>query len=162
LKYLHVLLRRPNEPIDALEVSDIVAGRDPSLRPRSSALTIDKKTKLSLFARLTRRREDLVAALDCGDEEEVRAARSEIRQLEDYLGENLGPGGRLQREPKDQKKARDAVAGAIKEAIEHIAEYDDALARHFKERVSRKAVCQYLGDGVRWVTEQTASSVGNT
>jgi len=90
-------------------------------------------------------------AQDAGDTEELKKLRREHQELNTYLKQARGLGGKRARMSSQGKKDRDAVCKAINEAVEDLRQSHPALGRHLDKDLTVEPLCRYEPDSpVAW------------
>jgi predicted ATPase len=104
---------------------------------------IDAEARQSYRRRLADLEEDIGEAVASNDPERAARAREEREFLLAELGAAVGLGGRERRLLDPAERARKAVAGRIRDALDHIEAAHPELARHLRRSLRTGAFCTY-------------------
>jgi hypothetical protein len=152
LTYLHSLLQCPGEILIAFDLVDLAEGREPSNRPPSMPLGVDKETLASVKSHLDELQQRRAEAEDACDLGAVEAHDKEIKEVAAYLNRECALGGKMRRESPEQKRARTAVSNAIRRAIQKISKHSLPMASHLKEQVQTGFYLKYRQTDIPWET----------
>jgi hypothetical protein len=155
LRYLHLLLSRPERDVPALALSDAVAGNTGArVVDNDAGPVLDRRALAAYRRRLAELDDELAEArahADLGREERLDRERD---ALLDQVRAATGLGGRTRVTGGTHERARVAVRKAIAAAIERVAAIDPSLGRLLADTVTTGATCRYEPDPdrpVRWV-----------
>lgn len=156
LHYLRVLVERPGVDIEAIALSDVVAGHpDVRLDEADTGEMLDS----TAIAAYRKRLAALDAALDDADVRgDQRAAEQAAAERDALLGQLRGAtglGGRTRRGGATAERARIAVRKAIAAALTQIERHDASLARYLRDAVRTGASCRYDPNpdyAITWLT----------
>ncbi|HEY2176880.1 MAG TPA: hypothetical protein VGH85_23985 [Mycobacteriales bacterium] len=141
--YLRELIRRPGQPVSAL---DLVGAGTGVVAAAGLGDVADRQALAAYRQRLRDLDDELAEAEAWADTGRIAAARSEREALLDELGRTTGLGGRARTSGSSQERARVAVRKAITAALDRITTVDDALARHLRRSIRTGLVCNYEPD----------------
>ena len=153
--YLRELLRRPGQPVAALDL--VGAGTGVAVESGLGDL-LDKQALNAYRQRLRDLEQELTEAEEWSDIGRLDAIRAERDALLDELSRATGLGGRVRTTGSSQERARVAVKKAISAATDRIATVDAPLARHLQTGIHTGLNCSYEPDPQ---TTWTGSSTGN-
>jgi hypothetical protein len=158
LHYLRILLQRPGEDVDALELTAVAGGHPGVTVVDVGEEVLDARALADYRRRLTKLADELAEAESWADP--ARAARLELERsaLLAELAAATGFGGRTRRFPASRERARTAVRKAIAGALSRIEQRDAALARLLRDTVRTGANCRYDPDParpVRWLLDSS-------
>jgi hypothetical protein len=151
--YLRELLRRPNQPISALDL--VGAGTGVAVE-RGLGETLDKQALTAYRQRLRDLDQEIAEAEDWSDIGRLDAVRAERDALLDELAGATGLSGRTRTTGSSQERARIATRKAISAAIDRIATVDDAVARHLRTGIKTGLNCCHEpdpADAVVWTLD---------
>jgi hypothetical protein len=150
MRDLRVLLALPGQ---AVHVSELVA-TDTTARAAVTATTdvaLDRTAVAAYRTRLRELEDDLAEAEAGHDAARASKIRTEREFLIAELTGAVGLGGRARRPGDPVERARKAVAGRIKDAIERIENVHPQLARHLGHSVHTGTFCSYEPEHpMRW------------
>jgi pimeloyl-ACP methyl ester carboxylesterase len=166
LGYLAVLLGRPGVEVASL---DLAAGVSPGSTTSDRAAAgsgapsveadlgpvLDPQAKAAYRRRLDELQTERDEAEAFNDPERAERARSEYDAIAAELASALGLGRRDRRAGSPVERARLNVTRAIRAAIEHLGEHDQALGAHLAATVMTGRACVYRPDRgwpVQWTT----------
>jgi hypothetical protein len=129
LRYLRELVRRPGQPIRAL---DLVAGGAPTLAEPHLGEVADRRALDAYRRRLREIDDELDEAESWSDSGRVSKARAERDALVEEIARSTGLGGRPRTAGGSEERARVAVKKAISAAIERVETVDPVLADHLR------------------------------
>ncbi len=152
LTYLHTLLQRPGETLDAFALIDIEEGNTAASRPMATALGADDETIKNVREAYEKLKEQRDEAEEFCDMDAVAKFDDQIAQLAQYLSAETGAGGKKRRENPDQKRARDAVTKAINRAIKEIEKAHKPCGKYLHAQVKKGFFLQYRDTAVAWET----------
>ena len=144
--YLRELLRRPHQPVAALDL--VGAGTGVAASP-ASATSLDQQALAAYRQRLAELDQELAEAEDWSDSAGWTALRAERDALLDEIARATGLDGRARTTGSSQERARIAVQKAISAAIDRIATIDEPLARHLRTTIHTGLTCSYEPDPTR-------------
>jgi hypothetical protein len=157
LRCLAELLRRPNEDLHVLHLTDVIAenedGEATGVPLGDAGMLLDGKAKQAYRHRLRDLREILADATAAGHAARAETATREIEQLAAELKRAVGLGGRARRAGSLVERSRINLTKAIKAAIRKIAAANPALGHHLRSCVRTGTSCRYEPDPtrpVRW------------
>jgi hypothetical protein len=153
LAHLRDLVRRPGEPVPAL---DLVAAGQPVLLEGGLGEAADRQALAAYRARLVALDEELAEAEDWADAGRIAAARAERDSLLDEIARATGLHGRPRTGGSSQERARIAVRKAITTALDRVAASDPEFAEHLRASVHTGLSCSYdpaPGSNVEWVVD---------
>ncbi len=144
LHYLRYLVERPGVAVEALALSDAVAGHaGTDLKQADTGDILDA----TAFAAYRRRLDELDARLDAADargqQQVAEEAAAERDALLDQLRSATGLGGRARHSGASTERARIAVRKAIAATITQIERHDPSLARLLRDFVQTGTACRY-------------------
>jgi len=143
--YLRELLRRPGQPVAALDL----AGAGTGVAVQSGlGDVLDKQALTAYRHRLRDLDQELTEAEQWSDLGRLDALRTERGALLDELARATGLGGRARPAGSSQERARVAVTKAISAATDRIATVDQPLARHLRAGIHTGLNCSYEPDPV--------------
>jgi hypothetical protein len=149
--YLRELLRRPHQPVAAL---DLVAAGTGVVVESGLGDLLDKQALKAYRQRLRDLDQELVEAEQWSDIGRLDAARTERDALLDELSRATGLSGRPRTAGSSQERARVAVTKAISAAIDRVGTVDAPLARHLQTSIHTGLNCSYQpepGDNLDWI-----------
>jgi len=136
---LATLVSTAGQDVDVTILMDGTAGP-----ARSTGAAMIDETSIAAYRR---RLGEIERALDAADEASDSERSAELEEektaLLDELRAATGLGGRTRRIGDDVERARKAVSGRIRDAIDRIAEAGPALGSHLSETVSTGRTCRY-------------------
>jgi tetratricopeptide (TPR) repeat protein len=138
--YLRELLRRPQQPIEALVL--VGAGTGVSVESGLGEV-LDHQALKAYRERLADLDQELAEADEWSDLDRQTAVRLERDALLDELARATGLNGRPRTTGSSQERARVAVKKAISNAIERIATVDEPLAHHLRTTIHTGLHCTY-------------------
>jgi tetratricopeptide (TPR) repeat protein len=151
--YLRELLRRPGQPVAALDL--VGAGTGVAVESGLGDL-LDKQALNAYRQRLRDLEQELTEAEEWSDIGRLDAIRAERDALLDELSRATGLGGRVRTTGSSQERARVAVKKAISAATDRIATVDAPLARHLQTGIHTGLNCSYEpdpADHLDWVLD---------
>jgi len=144
LHYLRHLVERPGVDIDALELSDAVAGHAGARAEQAhTGDTLDRTAVAAYRRRLAELDDELDTADERGDQTAALRVAEERDALLAQLRSATGLGGRARRSGATSERARVAVRKAIAATVTQIERHDPSLARHLRDCVRTGASCRY-------------------
>lgn len=152
--YLRELLRRPGQPVAALDLAG--AGAGTAVQSGLGDL-LDAQAFKAYRQRLRDLELELAEAKDWSDIGRLDSLRAERNALLDELAQATGLGGRARTTGSSQERARVAVKKAISAATGRIATVDGPLGRHLQTRIHTGLSCSYEpdpGDDLDWVLDR--------
>jgi uncharacterized membrane protein len=147
--YLRELLRRPHQPIAALDL--VGAGTGVVVQPGTGDL-LDRQALQAYRQRLHDLDQDLAEAEQWSDMGKLDAVRAERDALLDQLAAATGLGGRARSTGASRERARIAV----KKAIGRLGTLDQPLAQHLRISIQTGLSCTYRPDPrdvVDWILD---------
>jgi hypothetical protein len=141
--YLRELLRRPGQPVAALDLAG--AGAGAAVQSGLGDL-LDTRALKAYRQRLRDLDQELTEAEDWSDIGRLDSLRAERGALLDELARATGLGGRTRTAGSSQERARVAVKKAISTATARIATIDGPLGRHLQTRIHTGLNCSYEPD----------------
>jgi hypothetical protein len=151
--YLRDLLRRPCQPVAALDLA--AAGTGTVAQPGLGGL-LDRQALSAYRDRLRDLDSELAEASQWSDIGRVDQLAAERDALLAELGLAAGLGGRARTSGDSRERARVAVKKAITSAIDRVATVDEPLARHLRARISTGLNCTYQpgpADNLDWILD---------
>ena len=151
--YLRELLRRPGQPVAALDL--VGAGTGVAVQSGLGDL-LDRQALKAYRQRLRDLEQELAEAEDWSDIGRLESVRAERDALLDELARATGLGGRARTTGSSQERARVAVKKALSAATERIASVDRPLADHLRTRIHTGLSCSYEPDpasGLDWILD---------
>ena len=151
--YLRELLRRPGQPVAALDL--VGAGTGVAVQSGLGDI-LDKQALKAYRQRLRDLDQELTEAEQWSDLGRLDALRTERDALLDELARATGLGGRARPAGSSQERARIAVKKAISAATDRIATVDQPLARHLRAGIHTGLNCSYEPDpagSLDWVLD---------
>lgn len=151
--YLRELLRRPHQPVTALDLA--AAGAETVAQPGLGAL-LDKQALSAYRERLRDLDSELAEAGEWSDIGRVDSLSAERDALLDELARAAGLAGRARTAGSSAERARVAVKKAISSAIDRIRTIDEPLARHLQARIHTGLTCTYEpdpADNLDWILD---------
>jgi len=151
--YLRELLRRPGQPVAALDL--VGAGTGAAVQSGLGDI-LDKQALMAYRQRLRDLGQELTEAEQWSDLGRLDALRTERDALLDELARATGLGGRARPAGSSQERARVAVKKAISAATDRIATVDQPLARHLRAGIHTGLNCSYEpdpADSLDWVLD---------
>ena len=155
--YLRELLRRPGQPVAALDLAG--AGAGAAVESGLGDL-LDAQALKAYRQRLRDLEQELTEAEDWSDLGRLDSLRAERDALLHELARATGLGGRARTAGSSQERARVAVQKAISAATGRIATIDGPLGRHLQTRIHTGLNCSYEPDsvdGLDWVLDGRAT-----
>jgi hypothetical protein len=141
--YLRELLRRPGQPVAALDLAG--AGTGVVVQAGLGDL-LDQRALKEYRQRLRDLEQELSEAEEWSDIGRLDTVRTERDALLDELARATGLGGRARTTGSSQERARVAVQKAISAATDRIATVDESLARHLRTGIHTGLNCSYEPD----------------
>lgn len=141
--YLRELLRRPGQPVAAL---DLAGGGSGVVVESGLGEVIDKQALDAYRQRLAELDHELAEAEEWADLGRLDSVRDERDALAHEVARAVGWKGRLRTTGSSNERARVAVQKAIATAVDRIATIDEPLARHLKTCVHTGLSCSYEPD----------------
>jgi hypothetical protein len=141
--YLRELLRRPHQPVAAL---DLVGAGTGVAAEAGLGEILDEQARTAYRRRLRDLDQEITEAEDWSDIGRLEALRSERDALLHELAYATGLGGRPRTTGASQERARIATRKAISAAIERAAAIDETLGRHLRAGVKTGLNCCYEPD----------------
>jgi hypothetical protein len=151
--YLRELLRRPGQPVPALDLAG--AGTGAAVESGLGDL-LDTRALKAYRQRLRDLELELTEAEDWSDIGRLDSLRAERDALLHELARATGLGGRARTTGSSQERARVAVKKAISAATGRIATIDGPLGRHLQTRIHTGLNCSYEpdpADNLDWVLD---------
>ena len=151
--YLRELLRRPGQPVAALDL--VGAGTGVAVESGLGDL-LDKQALNAYRQRLRDLEQELTEAEEWSDIGRLDVIRAERDALLDELSRATGLGGRVRTTGSSQERARVAVKKAISAATDRLATVDAPLARHLQTGIHTGLNCSYEpdpADNLDWVLD---------
>lgn len=142
MRYLAVLLSRPQESVHVLELAGGDGARA-GIDGAAGAPLIDERAKSAYRVRLADLDAEVAEAEGWGDAERVARARAEIQALSEEVATALGQHGNDRRFASPSERARQSVTKAVRTSIDRIGRQCPALGRHLVETVSTGTFCTY-------------------
>jgi hypothetical protein len=156
LHYLRHLVERPGIEVEALSLSDAVAGHPGSdLKQADTGDVLDAAAVAAYRRRLNELDTELDAADARGDQDAAEKVAAERDALLDQLRRATGLGGRVRRSGASTERARIAVRKAISATITQIDRHDPSVARVLRDSVRTGTACRYDPNPdlpITWVT----------
>jgi tetratricopeptide (TPR) repeat protein len=153
LRYIAILLSRPDTDIPAAELAAAVDGC-PVVEPDSAVPMIDEQARGSYEQRIRELDHDLDTADAIGDVELGRRAAQERQFLIDHLRKATALRGRLRNLSGDtNERCRMRVSKAIHRSIRRVSEADQVLGHTLATRIQAGYECRYVsdpGDPIVW------------
>lgn len=154
LGYLAELLRRPDEPVHALQLATSGPSAKASVREAlhdgqlqvsngGSDPLIDAQAREAYRSRVRDLRADLAEAEEHHDLGRAQRLQAELDMLLDELKRTSALGGRARTSPSATERARVNVTRAIKLALRRIASQHPELAKHLEHAVRTGTHCSY-------------------
>jgi hypothetical protein len=157
LQYLRLLLDRPGVDVEALDLSDAVAGHaGVRVADADAGPLLDRQALAAYRRRLAELDQDLADADAWGDPHRAERLTAEREALLAQVAEATGLGGRTRATANTRERARVAVRKAITAAVSRIGETDPALGRLLRDTVVTGRSCRYEPDPgrpVRWLLD---------
>ncbi|WP_156024448.1 hypothetical protein [Smaragdicoccus niigatensis] len=132
------LLRRPHEPVRAVDLIGSTAAPTSGLGP-----ALDEQAKRAYRQRLNELSSLLADADDRGDSRASKALAAEQEALLGELSGAFGIGGRARPKGDAGEKARTAVTARIRDAIKRIEAAQPDVGRHLRLSVKTGISCSY-------------------
>lgn len=151
--YLRELLRRPRQPVAALDL--VAAGTGTVAQPGLDGL-LDRQALSAYRERLRDLDTELAEAEEWSDIGRVDALSAERDALLAELASATGLGGRARAAGGSAERARVAVKKAIGSSIDRVATVDEPLARHLRACVRTGLSCAYEpdpADNLDWILD---------
>jgi hypothetical protein len=151
--YLRELLRRPRQPVAALDLAG--AGTGVALQSGLGDL-LDKQALNTYRQRLRDLDQELAEAEQWSDIGRLDLVRTERDALLNELARATGLSGRTRTAGSSQERARIAVKKAISAAIDRVATVDEPLARHLQTCIRTGLNCSYepdARDNLDWILD---------
>ncbi|MBO3749976.1 hypothetical protein J5X84_28175 [Streptosporangiaceae bacterium NEAU-GS5] len=141
--YLRELLRRPNQPISAL---DLVGATGPVADESSLGPIADRQALAAYRERLGDLERELAEAEEWADLGRLDGLREERDALLGELARDIGLGGRPRSAGSSRERARIAVKKAISAAVDRLSAVDETLADHLRPSLHTGLTCVYQPD----------------
>jgi hypothetical protein len=138
MRDLAELLLRPGVDV---HVSDLTGGR--AAMDRGTGEILDRRARDEYRRRLGELDAELAEAEANHDRGRVEQARIEREFFVAELSAAVGLGGRSRVQSDDTERARKAVAGRIKQAIDRIESVDARMGRHLRKSIRTGTTCSY-------------------
>jgi hypothetical protein len=138
MRDLAVLLARPGVDVHVSDLTGGKAGVD-----RGTGEVLDRRAREEYRRRLADLDDDLAEAEAHHDRGRIEKASVERDFLVAELSAAVGLGGRPRVRNDDVERARKAVAGRIKQAIDRIESVDTRLGRHLRNSIRTGTTCSY-------------------
>jgi hypothetical protein len=138
--YLRELLRRPHQPIAALDL--VGAGTGVAVESGLGDI-LDHQALKAYRRRLRDLEQEITEAEDWSDLGRLDSARAERDALLDELARATGIGGRARTTGSSEERARIAARKAITAAIDRVATVDETLGQHLRTAVRTGLSCSY-------------------
>lgn len=143
VRYLAILVARPGDEVEAIELARAVSGSgapaaDPSHGPARDPV-LDARALREYRARLASL-DTRIAHADPGSNE-AKSAQQERDWLVTELSHATGLGGRVRSFTHDTERARIAVTKAVRRSLERIGEVDPLLGEELSARVRTGVRC---------------------
>jgi hypothetical protein len=151
--YLRELLRRPHQPLAALDL--VGAGTGVAVESGLGDI-LDKQALTAYRQRLRDLDHEIAEAEDWSDRGRLDAAQTERDALLDELSRSTGLHGRARTTGSSQERARIATRKAISAAIDRIATVDESLARDLRTTIHTGLNCSYepeVADSPKWILD---------
>jgi hypothetical protein len=151
--YLRELLRRPGQPVAALDLAG--AGTGVAVQAGLGDL-LDNQALKAYRQRLRDLEEELTEAEEWSDIGRLDTVRTERDALRSELARATGLGGRARTTGSSQERARVAVRKAISAATDRIGTVDEPLARHLRTGIHTGLYCSYEPDpagNLEWILD---------
>lgn len=151
LRYIVELLKHPDQPIHALELTAIAAGV-PRMRPKvgersptgdTAAAVLDDQAKSAYRERLHDLYQDIEDAETGNDIERASRLREELDFVTAELAAAVGLGGRDRKLGSEAERARVAVTKAIRFALDRIQQGDEALGEYLRATIRTGTFCVF-------------------
>jgi hypothetical protein len=138
MRDLSVLLARPGVDV---HVADLTGGR--AAVDRGTGEVLDRQARDAYRRRLAELDSELAEAESNHDRGRIEQAQIERDFFVAELSAAIGLGGRVRVGGDDVERARKAVAGRIKHAIDRVEAVDTRLGRHLRNSVRTGTTCSY-------------------
>jgi AAA ATPase domain len=138
MRDISALLARPSAEV---HVSDLTGGRVGV--DRAAGEVLDRRARDEYRRRLAELDAELAEAEANHDRGRVEKARIERDFFVAELSAAVGLGGRPRVQGDDVERARKAVAGRIKQALDRIESVDARLGRHLRNSIRTGTTCSY-------------------
>lgn len=142
--YLRELVRRPHQPVSAL---DLVGGGAGVVVASGLGDVADPQALAAYRERLQELEVELAEATDWSDLGRADVARRERDALLDEVARSTGLHGRPRTAGSSQERARVAVQKAITVAVERIGAVDERLGTHLRGSIRTGIQCTYEPPG---------------
>jgi hypothetical protein len=156
LHYLRLLIEQPGCDVEALALSDAVAGHPGTeLKQSDTGDVLDETAMRAYRQRLAQLDAQLDDADARGDEHLAQKATEERDALLEQLRSATGLGGRARRSGASTERARVAVRKAVAAAIAQIERHDPSMARTLRDSIRTGTMCRYEPNpdhALIWVT----------
>ncbi|WP_426562537.1 hypothetical protein ACPPVT_17670 [Angustibacter sp. McL0619] len=151
--YLRELVRRPHQPLSALDL--VGSGTGVVLEAGLGELA-DPQALAAYRQRLRELEVELAEATDWSDLGRAETARTERDALLDEVARSTGLHGRPRTTGSSQERARVAVQKAIAGAVDRIGTVDERLGQHLRTRIRTGLQCTYeptADDRLEWILD---------
>ncbi len=150
LHFLVHLLRNPHREIHALDLTELVNGRDAEigarLAPNDGVEMLDRAARASYRARVLDLQAEIAEARRSADAVRATRAQEELDFVTRELKRSGQLGGGYRRTGSDAERARLNVTRALHAAVGRIASQHPALADHLRHAVKTGLFCCYRPD----------------
>lgn len=144
LRYLAILLDRPNIPVAAFELfASRAKAADPIAAPADGGDVLDRAAIMSYRRRAKDLEATIADAQTRSDPGALEAARQELAFLEVELARAVGLGGRSRKLASDGERIRVNVTQRIRKVIEKIRVHAPTIADHLARTVRTGSTCVY-------------------
>ncbi|GAA4361244.1 hypothetical protein [Angustibacter luteus] len=151
--YLRELVRRPHQPVSAL---DLVGAGTGVVVESGLGEVADPQAIAAYRERLRELEGELAEAAEWADLGRAEVARRERDALLDEVARSTGLHGRARTTGSSQERARVAVQKAITVAVERIGSVDERLGQHLRGSIRTGLQCTYEprdDDQVGWILD---------
>src|SRR5262249_46271243 len=138
MRDIAVLLARPGVDVHVADLTGGGAGVD-----RGTGEVLDRRARDEYRRRLAELDTELAEAESDHDRGRVEKARIEREFLVAELSAAVGLGGRPRVRGDHVERARKAVAGRVRQALDRIESVDGRLGRHLRNSIRTGTACSY-------------------
>jgi hypothetical protein len=124
-----------------------------SLETRGGIELIDEEAREQYSRRLTKLKQDLENAEECGNSEHAAEIKEEIRSIVEQIKGATALGGRRRRFDSTTERSRKAVSTTLGNALQKLAKTHEPLHRHLSLCLKTGSTLSYEPDSpILWAT----------
>lgn len=151
-EHIRLLLAHPGREFGVVELEALLAGQPVPVAVPGAGDGIDRTAAKKMRAEVLRLREQIEEALEFGDQKSADQHRADMEEIEDYLGANIGQGGRPRRAPNELEQSRKRLSEAFRRAVKAIKAQHEPLAAHLQRHVKQGYKVSYERADLVWAT----------